>query len=350
MSRYLEPAHVAATFSLVLSKRYLRFLAKERADLGPRFARLPTYEHAMPVAFAGAALDSFFHDDWPADDPSYGHPSATEAELGGAGGWVPLATIGDEEPQFLVVRAGDEACPVAMWEHETGGFVPCAASLDAFLEVLGKTARAARLPKSKVKLDKVLALADSLQDLAKAGPSPKRTAGLEAGLAALAPMLAAMPHRSTMDPDDATVPGQAHLARGVALRALGRYEEALEALMRAPIDGVPRLIAPLRVAELLLVDLDRPAEVIALCAAQPDPVPLLRRSWGLALLRLGQIDEAAAQLDLVVERQVDATLKLMPKADRATETTKRRAALVAAVRDYAGRHQLDASALLARLA
>jgi tetratricopeptide (TPR) repeat protein len=345
VSRYFDPAYVSNRFALPLADRYRRFLTDERPGLGRRFAILPSYQGAMPVCFEGRALESFFHD----GGAGPAHPSASEAELGGAGGWVPLATIGDDEAQFLAVRAGEPACPVAMWEHETGEFVRCAATLDAFLAGLATTARAARPLKSPVKLSKVRAVTDELQGLAKAAPSPARTAGLEAGLAALEPMLAAMPPTWTMTPDDATVPGLAHYARGVALRALGRPEEALAALERAPIDGVAKNVAPQVVVELLLIELDRPARVIEQCEAHPDPLPLMRRSWALALLRLGRLDEAAAQLAVVIERQVAATLRLKPTADPAAERARRAADLAQAVSAYAERHQLDARAWLACL-
>lgn len=345
VSRYLEPSYVSTRFALALSERYRRFLLEERAGLGRRFAVLPTYRGAMPVWFEGPGLESFFHD----GGPGAGHPSASEAALGGASGWVPLATLGDDEPQFLAVRAGEPACPVAMWEHETGAFVRCASTLDGFLAGLATTARAARPPTSTVKLSKVRALAEKLQELAKAAPGRERTADLEAGLVGLEPMLAALPPTWTMTPDDATIPALAHYARGLALRALGRAEDALAALERASIDGEPRNVSPQVVVELLLLDLDRPARVVELCAAHAEPPVLMRRSWALALLRLGRLDEAAAQLAVVIERQVAATLRLKPTADPAAERARRAADLAQAVSAYAERHQLDASAWLACL-
>lgn len=351
---YFEAAHIAKQFGLALSKRYERFLATERAALGRKFAVLPSYENAIQVAFDGPSLTSFFHDDWPEDEPGYAHPYASEVELGAAGGgWIPLATIGTEEAQFLVVRAGDEACPVAMWEHETDAFVPCAPTLDSFLGSLGSTKKGAKRPKpakSQVDLDKVRTLLDKLDDLVDKAASPKRTATLEAGLAKLEAFLAAMPHTSTMDRDDAVVPGLAHHTRGLVLRALGRPAEALAALEHAVIDGVPRSISPQRVLDLLLHDLDRPERVLEVCASQSAPTPLMLRSWALALLRLGRIDEAATKLGPIIERQVAATCKLTPKTDVAAETARRKALLAKAIEEYASVHAIDARALLAHLA
>lgn len=353
MNPHFEPSHVATRFGLALSERYRRFLIGERAQLGRVFAVLPSYASAMPIAFDGDALASFFHDDWPEDRPGYAHPYVSEVELGeAAGGWIPLATIGSEEAQFLVVRAADEACPVAMWEHETDRFVPCAPTLDSFLNSLGRTKKAAKrpkAPKSTVDIDKVRALADKLDELVAKPPGPKRTAALEAGLAKLEPMLLAMPHTSTMDDDDAIVPGLAHHTRGIVLRALGRTEEALAALERASIDGVPRNVSPQTVADLLLHDLDRPERVVELCASQPDPRPLMRRTWALALLRLGRIDDAVAQLAPIIETQVNAARKLRPETDATAETARRKALLAKAIEEYATARALDASALLSRL-
>lgn len=348
MSRYFQASHIAATFGITLSQRYLRFLDKERPSVGRTFAVLPSYEGAMPVAFDGAPLESFFRGDLE-EETDQDHPSADEAELGGAGGWIPLATIGVEEPQFLVVRAAEEPCPVAMWEHETGDYVLCSSTLDAFLASLGKTAKAAKRPKAKVDLDKVRALIDKLDDVLKLPTSARRTKDLEAGLAKLEPMLVAMPPTLTMDPDDATVPGMAHYTRGLVLRALGRFEEALAALEEAQIDGRPKNVSPQTVVDLLLHDLDRPERVIEVCARHAAPTPLLRRTWALALLRLGRIEEAASHLGLIVERQVQATCKLTPATDPVAETARRKALLATAIRDYANARQLDASDLLARL-
>lgn len=94
----------------------------------------------MEVWFDGAELESFINDDWPDTDDDgnpYGHPSATEIDFDDDfAGWVPLATIGMEESQVLLCKVTDPACPVAMWEHETGEPEPVADSLDAFLSSL----------------------------------------------------------------------------------------------------------------------------------------------------------------------------------------------------------------------
>ena len=79
--------------------------------------------------------------DWPDFDEEsgmpYGHTSATEIDFeNDLQGWIPLATIGEEESQVLLCRVDDPVCPVGMWEHETNSVVAVADSLDDFLASL----------------------------------------------------------------------------------------------------------------------------------------------------------------------------------------------------------------------
>ena len=99
-------------------------------------------------------------------------------------------------------------------------------------------------------------------------------------------------------------------------------------------------MAPQTVCDILLYDLDAPARVVAL-ATSPDAAPLARRTSMLALLRLGRFEDAARHVTPIIERQVEATLKLSPASSRAAETARRRALLVEAVRAYVATHPVD---------
>lgn len=46
---------------------------------------------------------------------------------------VPLLQIDPHEANFLLTDVGQDACPVVMWEHETGKFEEISPSLEAFL-------------------------------------------------------------------------------------------------------------------------------------------------------------------------------------------------------------------------
>lgn len=137
---HFTAAAYEAAFNLKLSPRFKRFLEKERMRYDGRMAQLPSYRDPIEVWFDGAALESFVNDDWPDFDDDgnpYGHPEATEIEFTGPlAGWVPLATLGDEEPQILLCEASDAQCAVGMWEHETDEVYRIASSLDGFLASL----------------------------------------------------------------------------------------------------------------------------------------------------------------------------------------------------------------------
>ena len=51
--------------------------------------------------------------------------------------YIPLSTLG-EEPQFLAIDAGNDKCPVYMWEHEDCNFHQMAESFKKFLKSLTK--------------------------------------------------------------------------------------------------------------------------------------------------------------------------------------------------------------------
>jgi hypothetical protein len=138
MNKFINPSSIEAKFHVTLPKRYKDFLEKgENEKYDGWFGEIPSYEGLTQVFFTGKDLESFINDEWP-DDDSYGHPSATMNIFEDDLGYVPLATIGKEEEQFLVADASEGKCPVFMWEHETGEFEPVSDSLDKFLKSLKK--------------------------------------------------------------------------------------------------------------------------------------------------------------------------------------------------------------------
>src|SRR5580658_8540701 len=122
MSKYFDADLIEKRFGVPLSARYRRFLKRREWKRYDGLMAEGLYGNPIAVRFQGEELESFFHDDWPADAATYGHVAAPEVELGGDEGWVPLATLGSEESQFLVVKADDEACPVALYEHDDREF------------------------------------------------------------------------------------------------------------------------------------------------------------------------------------------------------------------------------------
>ena len=139
---YFNPAAYEAAFGVQVCERFARFLAGERHDYDGRTAELPTYGFAVPLWFDGPQLESFVRDDWPDEDDDgmpYGHPSATEIDFeDDFAGWVPLATLDEEESQVLLCRAGEPPCEVALWSGESSEAMPLSRSLDAFLAGLGE--------------------------------------------------------------------------------------------------------------------------------------------------------------------------------------------------------------------
>jgi hypothetical protein len=138
MSKYFDAELVQERFNVPLSERYRRFLKRKEWRKYDGLMAEGLYGNPIAVRFQGEELESFFHDDWPADAGTYGHVAAPEIKLGGSEGWVPLATLGEEESQFLVVKADDEACPVALYEYEDQELVRVADTLDGFLKGLAK--------------------------------------------------------------------------------------------------------------------------------------------------------------------------------------------------------------------
>jgi hypothetical protein len=299
------------------SARYAAFLAdKEWKRHDTKWSLVPTYEKPMRVKFIGTRAFT------------------SEADL--ADGWVPLATIGSEESQFLAVRSTDDACPVAMWEHETGKLVACAESLDAFLAALGATARDATEPATAYDIAKLRSLANEVEKLVDARASKKRDAALAPKVVELQALLAQRPE--TLTGDDASAADMANYRVGQAMRALKRFREAVE-IFRQP--GVAQDSA----VDLLVNELDDAPLAITICEAHTDPSPVMRRGWALALFRLGRFDEARVQLRIVVQRQVDSTLKLYPKKDRAAETKQRTRVLAETVETFAAKYALDVTRL-----
>lgn len=355
MSEVLRSKYVTKRFGVELGERYRRFLtSNEWQTLDGRYALVPTYASALRVRFLGIQLESFFRDE-PGDEM---HPAATEAELGGEGGWIPLATLGDEESTFLAVRANEHACPVGMWEPETKTWRPCADSLDAFLAALGRTAKAAKAPAPTHRPGADLpGLRDAVKrvESSMAGRRTKaQLAKIEAALAQLEPLMTpdnVASEETLRGSDHQGLPSRALLYKAKALEALGRFEEACAVLDHSIIDGQKANVAPEMSCRLQLHELDRPQRVIELCQPDEDMKPLRRELFALALFRVGELERAVKQLELVVERQVEATLALSPKKDRADETKKRLATVRANVEAYAARHGLAHAAkdLLAML-
>lgn len=306
------------------SSRHLKFFATEAARHEGRYVDLPSYERPLRLSFAKR--------------PRHELPA----------GWVPLAAIGSEEPQFLAVHTEDAAARVAMWEHETGALVPVAASLDAFLASLGDSAANARPSEPVPDAARISKVVERAVELADGGLSTKakRAKALDT-LAALTPMLAQLPTAEALvGTRYTTLPTRAWYAQARLQRALGLFTEAV-----ATLDAAPAAVAPTIHCELLLHDLDQPARVLALCAAQPGISPLQRRLWALALLRTGQLDAAAEQLATATSAQVAATCKLSPDTDPVVERGKRLAIVRELVTSYAAKHDLGPAAedLLARV-
>lgn len=140
MSDHFRIESIEQNFGVTLPDRYRRFLRDEREAHSGKMADLPNYGEPIEIYFDGVQLESFLHDDWPDFDDDgvpYGHPSATEVDFEETfKGWVPLATIGEEESQILLCNVTAADCPVAMWEHEVDEALPVADSLDEFLSAL----------------------------------------------------------------------------------------------------------------------------------------------------------------------------------------------------------------------
>lgn len=264
-----------------MSPRFRRYLqGTEPRDHEGRFALVPSYERPMQVHLEGRALERL-------------KKHAPQRD-----GWVPLATLGREEPQYLVVEATDPVCPVAMWEHETGKLVPCADSLDAFLEHLGETEDDAKA--GALAVDRIRAVVERGIGLTDKRVTAKAKAEIETTLVELEPMLSRLPSaKSLVGTEHHGLHVRALFSKGRMLRALGRFEEACAALGDVEIDGELRRVAPTLVCEMLLHDLDRPDEVVTLC--ERAGAEARHDLWGAALLRLGRPDEALVHLSTHVQ-------------------------------------------------
>lgn len=267
------------------SARYSQYLDRDEATTHDgRFALVPSYGAAIQVHLRGRALDAL---------------RRGAARL--PAGWLPFAALGREEPQFLAVKADDDACPVAMWEHETGALKPCADSLDAFLAHLGASPAEARL--GALSADLVREAVERGIGLTDTAPKAKTKPQIAEVLTTLESMLARLPM-------DERLRSRAQYSRGRMLRALGRFEEAVEAL-----EPVARETA----CEILTLQLDRPERVLELCdaAGEDDVSPKMALCRIAALLRLGRPDDA---LRLARARLTDASNEKLRSARRATMT------------------------------
>lgn len=351
MSGSINAGVVAAAFHVTPSARYRRFLTKrEWIKVNGWYAVLPHYAVPLKVRFDGALLESFFRDRDEDDSHEAGdekaatHPATTEAELGGTAGWVPLATLGEEEPTFLAVRGGDEACPVAIWEPERKRFLPVIDSLDAWLKSLAPTPAGAEAPRDERDLPGLVDAVNRVDAALGGRRSKAQRAKLEAALEVL--QQATAPER--MPSEKALAGGEYHglpsralYTIAKALEALGRFDEACDVLEHSFLDGVRVSIAPETSCRILLHKLDRPDRVIDVCSAMEGEMsPLQRGLFALALFRRGDISAAAKHFHAIVDRQVEATLKLSPKAERPTEVAKRWTAVRASIHEYAEHHGL----------
>lgn len=290
------------------SARYSQYRDRDEATTHDgRFALVPSYGNAIQVHLRGKAFDVL---------------RRRAARL--PAGWLPFAAIGREEPQFLAVKADDDACPIAMWEHETGALEPCADSLDAFLAHLGGSADEARL--GALAADLLRETIERGIGLTDTAPRAKTKPQVVEVLATLESMMARMPM-------DEHLRSQAQFSRGRMLRALGRFEEAVEAL-----EPVARETA----CEILTLQLDRPERVLELCdaAGEDDVSPKMALCRIAALLRLERPDDA--------RRLAQARL-----AEASTEKLRaqRRATMIAWLTSYGKKRRLAAAvdALIAAL-
>lgn len=113
------------------SARFRRFVTEHEAEPinGKFLSRIPgfTSETRVEVFFVPLSLELLYD---------------REVSLSENAGVLPLALfseVGDPEEaelDFLAVKADDEACPVLVWNHETGMFELFAESLDAFVGAL----------------------------------------------------------------------------------------------------------------------------------------------------------------------------------------------------------------------
>jgi len=119
-------------YGVTPSLRYRSFIEQREGEaVDGAEMNLPHYCDPMDVHFSGDELDSFF-----VEESEVLHSGAYNVDFSKHPGWVPLATIGSEEEQFLCVEATADLCVVAMWEHETESLIPVCESLDLLLETL----------------------------------------------------------------------------------------------------------------------------------------------------------------------------------------------------------------------
>ncbi len=283
------------------------------------------------------ATPSDKYDGWYADVPSYGqpmqvrfnkralanHPSVDSLPAG----WEPLATLGSEESQVLAINA---AGAIGMFEHETGKVVPVAVSLDVFLANLGKTRAAAKPNEPIVGIGTLRKVVERGIGLTDGRITKAKQVEIQVVLEELEPLLANMPSEEAVHGGEHHgLPSRALYSKGRMLRALKRFDEALDTLENAVIDGERRVISFEIVCDLLLFDLNRPERVVALCDSQKEEPFGVSRTLALALFQLGKLDRAAALLQ--------------------SPNPKVQAARREAVSKFAKTRDLDATALLAKI-
>jgi hypothetical protein len=348
MSLKLTPAFVATALGVRLPARYERYLSSgEWQACEGLWCEVPGYQSAMRLSFSGPELAGFFE----GDEADGKHPaslsSASEAPLGGPQGWVPLATLGQEEARFLALSTLDANCPVAIWQPSTGTFTPVSHSLDAFLASLGHTAAHTQTLEPAVGAAALNALVERGKALLEGRRTKARLKDIEALLAELAPLTGRMPSSQSLHGSPyQRLPESAMHMKARLLHALGRVAEACNTLQYARFDGKTQMISPDTLSAMLLHDLNQPQAAAEVCAiaAQGRISSAQRSTWALALLRLGDEVGAAAQWQQMITTQAAAILKLYPKKTLAQETTECIAALREKVLPYAREHQLDAQA------
>jgi hypothetical protein len=312
-------------------------------------ARLPWHSRRVPFPSAkllaqlgvkpSARYARFLHDrEWTAVDgkkldlPAYAAPIAVwftrepdhdDAPIG-SDGWIPLASLGKEEPTFLAVRASEDACPVGLWERGATSFMPVAASLDELFADFAGT----RKPSP---IDVLIEAANHVDRLLDGRRTKAKLKELEGVAARLGPLVepGTIPSQAAMGSHPhSRVPSRALYMQIRALETLGRLRDACGLIERAEIDGEKLDFAETHARILLALGED--GTVVQLVKARGAEANSIERGMGArALVRQGNVAGAIAAYRELVAGQVEATLELWPKKTRGDETKKR----IAAVRE-----------------
>lgn len=205
-------------------------------------------------------------------------------------GWLPFAALADEA-QFLAIRT-EAPFAVAMWEHETGEFMPLAPSVEAFAASL--------LPNKKSKTP--YEVLEEALDAVSAQVDADRHAE---ALVAIERLAASVPTIETDVEDEAL--GRINNLWGLALNGVGRHADAIAAFERAR--RAKDHNARLNILDTLLEHTREPARALAMVIAAKDEGYLgayeafwLAMYHAIAALDLGDPQTAEAQLRAIVEK------------------------------------------------